>query len=579
MGVWDGRSAFAVREVASAFSLEQDLPNVLPLFLSDDIRAALRRLRLAERHLVLRHNLLPLSYPYTERSCVVASRHGAEAARAHGFHVVGSIALAELRQAIQLEWGKDLLGRAVLSLWQAAPYHSARLRLTDRQLAVVLGLGAVMIVTYAVFGASALAMVLGVVTSFFFLSLVALRIFCLVEAVEPDPAPPDFLSDAELPVYTVLVPLFRETSVLNQLLGGLCALNYPPSKLDIKLLLEAEDLPMHAALSRYDLPPHFDVIVVPAGSPQTKPRALNYGLAFARGRLLTIYDSEDVPDRQQLRVAATHFANSDPTVACLQARLAFYNARENWLTRQFAVEYASLFNVVLPGLASQALPLPLGGTSNHFRVAALNRVGSWDPFNVTEDADLGLRLSKAGYLTETLDSTTWEEANTQLPNWMKQRRRWLKGFLHTWLVHMRHPIRLFQQVGWDGFWVMQAMTFGVFVSALLHPFLMAHALWYFGSGAAGRELTAGWHALAVGIYFCVLAAGYGTALFSAKIGLRRIRLSLGWTTFASIPLYWLLATPAAWLALWDFIVRPHHWHKTDHGLSRIFDGGRRNGRF
>ena len=229
-------------------------------------------------------------------------------------------------------------------------------------------------------------------------------------------------------------------------------------------------------MARLPLPPQFEIIVVPAGRPQTKPRALNYALPFCRGELLTIYDAEDIPEPDQLRKAARRFAAAAPELACLQAQLTFFNPNENWLTRQFTAEYAMLFGRLLPVLADHRLPLPLGGTSNHFRTAVLRAVGGWDPFNVTEDADLGLRLARHGYDTGTLDSLTYEEANTRLPNWMRQRARWLKGFLATWLVHMRDPARLMREVGPAGFWVAQAVTIGVFASALLHPLCLVATL-------------------------------------------------------------------------------------------------------
>ncbi len=156
---------------------------------------------------------------------------------------------------------------------------------------------------------------------------------------------------------------------------------------------------MRRALRKHDLPPHFEVIVVPQGSPQTKPRALNYALQFCRGSLLTIYDAEDIPEPNQLREVARKFSGAGEKLACLQAQLSFYNPNENWLTRQFTAEYATLFGLILPALAAHNLPLPLGGTSNHFRTRNLRQIGGWDPYNVTEDADLGLRLARLGYRT------------------------------------------------------------------------------------------------------------------------------------------------------------------------------------
>jgi glycosyltransferase XagB len=267
-----------------------------------------------------------------------------------------------------------------------------------------------------------------------------------------------------------------------------------------------------------------------------------------------------------LRRAAAEFAVSSRDLACLQAALDLYNPTENWLTRQFASEYAGLFHVVLPGLAAYRLPLLLGGTSNHFRAEALEEIGGWDPFNVTEDADLGIRLSRHGYDTDVLDSSTFEEAPTTFSVWLKQRRRWLKGFLQTWLVHSRNPWRLLRETGLVGCVTIQVMTLGIFLSSLLHPLLLLLAVWQF---LPAQLPVSDLGKLLSGTGLAILVVGYVTAILSSRQGLRRVG-AMGWTTtLASIPLYWLLMSLAAWLALWDFIVAPFHWHKTRHGLTRF----------
>jgi glycosyltransferase XagB len=290
---------------------------------------------------------------------------------------------------------------------------------------------------------------------------------------------------------------------------------------------------------------------------------------MARGSLVTIFDSEDIPEPQQLRRAAEVFAAREPELACLQAPLTFYNPNENWMTRQFTAEYAALFEMILPQLAFCALPLPLGGTSNHFRIEALRGVGAWDPYNVTEDADLGCRLARHGYVTDVLGSRTYEEAPNRLGVWMRQRRRWMKGFLQTWLVHMRHPARLPGELGLSGFLAFQCLTLGVFASALVHPFLLGAASWYFLTGGA-LEAARHWpQAILMGLSGAVLLLGYGAGIACASRGLARLGYR-GWrVTLLTLPLYWLMLTPAAWLALWDFIVRPHYWLKTEHGLSAL----------
>ncbi len=237
------------------------------------------------------------------------------------------------------------------------------------------------------------------------------------------------------------------------------------------------------------------------------------------------------------------------------------------LTRQFTIEYAILFGLLLPTLANHHLPLPLGGTSNHFRVDVLREVGAWDPFNVTEDADLGLRLARAGYETATLAARTYEEANGQPVNWLNQRTRWLKGFLATWLVHMRRPVRLLEDLGPSGFWAAQALTIGIFGSALLHPICMAVTLALFilqpglPAGASYFIITL------TGLNLLVLVSGYGVAIIAGRRALYQLGIT-GWIfPLATMPIYWLLMSVAAWAALWQFIVAPFHWNKTEHGLS------------
>jgi len=332
---------------------------------------------------------------------------------------------------------------------------------------------------------------------------------------------------------------------------------------------------MQRAVAAISLPPQFEVIVVPSGEPQTKPRALNYGLRFARGELLTIFDAEDIPDPRQLRLAAGKFAGLPPDVACLQAQLAFYNANENWLTRQFTIEYATLFGLLLPALANHRLPLPLGGTSNHFRIHVLREVGAWDPFNVTEDADLGFRLARAGYETATFESRTYEEASVKLKNWLKQRARWLKGFLATWLVHMRQPSRLMNELGPAGFWAAQALTIGVFVSALLHPFCLAATLLLLilePVPPPGASLVV--IGLA-GLNLLVFVLGYSVSIAAGRRALRGRSITAWIFPLATMPAYWVLLSAAAWMALWQFVFAPFHWNKTEHGLSRFHKRRRR----
>jgi cellulose synthase/poly-beta-1,6-N-acetylglucosamine synthase-like glycosyltransferase len=471
--------------------------------------------------------------------------------------------------AVQQIWGARLCQRATWQLDRLSPQFSARRRFSDGQAAALFVVAAISSLGLATGYAQMIGAAALLTAALLFLAAVALRIMVLLPEASSAVPPPAALPDEELPIYTVLVPLFRETRVLDGLLGALGDLDYPHASLDIKIIIEQQDHAMQAALAGYRLPARFEVLTVPAGSPQTKPRALNYGLLFARGSLVTIYDAEDLPSPNQLRVCAAAFAASPRSLACLQARLSIYNSNENWLARQFALEYASLFGEILPGLARLALPLPLGGTSNHFRADVLRHAGGWDPCNVTEDADLGIRLARLGYRSSTVDSDTFEEACIGFRDWTRQRARWLKGFLQTWLVHMRAPRKVFGQLGFAGFCVLQAVTLGVVVSALLHPVMLGYALWHLVDiGRASRNLLqpAAW---IDGFGLMLLLAGYGASIWIAVRTIRRQALPAFWQSILTLPLYWMLLTPAAWLAVWQFATDLHGWNKTPHGRSRL----------
>jgi glycosyltransferase XagB len=528
---------------------------------------ALRRLPGDELEIALRNKILPIvTIPglVLHASCGEAAK---SLARAAGLKLVAQARAADFLEAARRIHGSMILKEATLGLARRHPAKSARRRFTASQMAVLAWFAAVVVALSLVLPPRFAWASASLVAGLFFLAVIALRILCLMPLLSTSRTRAHGLADADLPVYSVLVPLFRETSVLGQLLTALTHLDYPPGKLDIKLILEESDILMQRAVAGIRLPPQFEVIVVPCGRPQTKPRALNYALRFARGELLTIFDAEDIPEPQQLRLAAETFAALPREVACLQAQLVFYNPNENWLTRQFTIEYATLFGLLLPALANHHLPLPLGGTSNHFRTEILRAAGAWDPFNVTEDADLGLRLARAGYETGTLASRTYEEANVKLINWLRQRARWLKGFLATWLVHMREPARLLDELGPSGFWAAQALTIGVFASALLHPVCTAATFALLYLEPALPEDASLFVTVLAGLNLMILVSGYAVTMIAGSRALRRLGIT-GWIfPLATMPAYWLLMSAAAWLALWQFIVAPSHWNKTEHGLS------------
>ena len=372
------------------------------------------------------------------------------------------------------------------------------------------------------------------------------------------------LTEKELPVYSVLVPVYREVAVLDQLLAALQRLRYPREKLDIKIIVEEHDTDMRLALSHRMLPSYMEVLVVPAGHPRTKPRALNYALPFCRGELVCIYDAEDVPAPDQLWLAAETFAAMPASVACLQARLGWYNAGHSWLTGMIEIEYAAHFDVLLPNLARRGWPLPLGGTSNHFRIAALRAAGAWDAWNVTEDADLGLRLARMGYHTATLDSYTGEEACTSLRDWLGQRTRWIKGWLQTWLVHLQAPWQFWQTAGAGGMFVLHALIGASVLSALGYPLLLALFLWWWWMVPDAQTWSG--HLLDW-LYAIIFIAGHMAAIMTAMAGLCRRQKSELVRLLPLLPFYWLLVSWAAWRAVAELLRRPFHWFKTPHGHS------------
>jgi len=367
-----------------------------------------------------------------------------------------------------------------------------------------------------------------------------------------------------LPTVSIMVPLFKERAIAGSLVRRLGRLNYPAELLDICLVVENDDLITQTTLSTCELPTWMRQVSVPRGSLKTKPRALNYALDFCRGSIIGVYDAEDAPEPDQIYKVVRRFHDAPPKVACLQGILDFYNPRQNWLSRCFTIEYATWFRVILPGLERLKLAIPLGGTTLFFRREILEELGGWDAHNVTEDADLGIRLARHGYRTELIHTTTFEEANCRTWPWVKQRSRWLKGYAMTWAVHMQSPRRLWQDLGPRKFFGVQVL-FG----CTLSQFLLAPILWSFWALPLGMAhplnatLTpAGLKALAVlflAAEFVTLAVGIFAVIISRH---RRF-----WLWVPTLHLYFPLAAIASYKAFWEMISRPFYWDKTAHGLT------------
>ncbi|MFV0411538.1 MAG: glycosyltransferase [Paracoccus sp. (in: a-proteobacteria)] len=370
-----------------------------------------------------------------------------------------------------------------------------------------------------------------------------------------------------LPIISVMVPLFHESDVADQLIGRLARLKYPRELTDILLVTEASDQVTCRVLEKTHLPHWIRVVTVPPGSLQTKPRALNYALNFCRGEIIGIWDAEDRPDPDQLHKVVRGFAFAAPDVACLQGQLDYFNPRTNLLARCFTIEYASWFRANLPGIARLGLVVPLGGTTLFFRRDMLEKTGGWDAWNVTEDADLGVRLARRGWRTELIDTTTDEEANCRLMPWVKQRSRWLKGYAMTWAVHMRQPALLWQELGPKRFIAFQIQFFGTMSQYLLAPILWSFWLLAFGLPHTLREpLAQGLNGNAVPLLFTLFVT---SELISMVISLWALRAPKHRHLRIWVPLmhlYFPLGCLAGWKAIYEVVVNPFYWHKTAHGL-------------
>lgn len=376
--------------------------------------------------------------------------------------------------------------------------------------------------------------------------------------------------ESDLPMFSVLVPAYREPEVIQHLLRAVGRLEYPRDKLEVKLLLEADDDDTIALATAVEVGLAVDVVLVPPAEPRTKPKALNYGLQVCTGEVVTVYDAEDVPDPLQLRRAAVVLARHGPDVACVQAQLSFSNVHQNVITRWFTLEYAVWFELFLPGLVASGAPVPLGGTSNHFRRAALDELLAWDPYNVTEDADLGVRLHRTGRRTRVLRSVTHEEANSDFVNWVKQRSRWYKGYLQTWIVHMRRPRSLRRELGWKGFLRCNLFVGGTPLLALVNPvFWTLTLVWFLGHPPVVKQL------FPAAVFYPGLACWALGNFAIAYLWLVATRLTrrpdLLWAALL-VPVYWVMMSVAAAKAALQLVLTPSYWEKTVHGLQ---DYGRR----
>ncbi len=468
--------------------------------------------------------------------------------------------------------GEKYVKASVYELLRRDPASSASITFTSPQLIFIFSVLA-LIAVGMVLSFKNTSIIINVIISMFFLVAIIFKLFLalvgsrfeLHQAVSKDEVR-NIVND-ELPAYTILLPVYKEDKLIKKLIWNLQSIDYPREMLDIKLLIEEDDDKTLKAVQNLDFPAVFEVIVVPFHMPKTKPKACNYGLHFSRGKFLTIYDAEDIPDTDQLKKVVALFTKLPEHYICIQSALNYFNRNENFLTRMFTLEYSYWFDYMLPGLDTLDIPIPLGGTSNHFKMDALIELGAWDPFNVTEDADLGVRAYAKGYKVAIINSTTYEEANNEPFNWIRQRSRWIKGYMQTYLVHMRNPVALIRKIGFKGF-----LGFNFFIGATSATFLV--------------------YPLLLTIFICYLVFDFSTirslfpdwvlfmAIFNLMVGnilmiyvnmmavFKRRYFELILFAIAN-PVYWLLHSAAAYMGLYQLITNPFYWEKTNHGLSKV----------
>jgi cellulose synthase/poly-beta-1,6-N-acetylglucosamine synthase-like glycosyltransferase len=479
--------------------------------------------------------------------------------------------------------------KALLDLYYRNPDESAHKVLFPNQKYFIIGVIIATVVSCAVNSALTFAVLFAAVNVFYFLInpvklYISVRGFrgAKITSVSQDQITK--VENKELPVYTVLVPVYREAAVLPQVMRNLYQMDYPKEKLDVKILMEEKDeetLNEARKLGLFGDPQTgvdgipsgkyrdflkiFEPVVIPEADITTKPRACNYGLLRAKGKYCVIYDAEDNPAKDQLKKAAITFSNAPEDIACLQSKLNFYNAKENLLSRWFSIEYSYWYDYYLPGLDRTGAPIPLGGTSNHFRTSQLRELGGWDPYNVTEDADLGVRLSRRDRETQMLDSYTYEEATIKVPHWIRQRSRWYKGHVQTYLVHMRHPKKLLQDLGWKKFSLFQLTFGGAIFMPIINPILWLIAAVSFVAPWAFSNLV--FTQIQPICIFNLVVGNVSYLLFYIITCLDKKNYKAAPLALA-MPAYWVLISIAAWRGLLQLITKPFYWEKTLHGVSK-----------
>ena len=477
---------------------------------------------------------------------------------------------SDFENALEKLYQEHYTAQSVTALLSREPENSAAVVLTKQQ-KVWMVISLIVIIGLAVWNIRTFLIVVNSIFTIIYMLMVIYKFFLVSAAIGSDLEVPisqkeiDALKDDELPVYTILTPVYKEAAVLPQLLESITNLDYPKIKLDVKVLLEEDDEETIAAFKEINPPDYIKAVILPPSQPKTKPKACNYGLIHARGEYVVIFDAEDKPDPDQLKRVIVAFNKIPANVICIQCKLNYFNRSQNLLTRWFSIEYSMWFDLFLPGLDARNVPIPLGGTSNHFKKFALIEAGAWDPHNMTEDADLGIRLYKLGYRTRIVDTTTYEEANSKVHNWVRQRSRWVKGHIQTWLVHMRHPIKLIKDIGFKAFFSFQMVVGGNIFTVIVNPlYWLITAAWFLFQVDFISSLFPGpiYYLGAFSLFFGNFAFTY----INVAGAMGRKYYDMVWAALIS-PLYWGLMSIGGWRGFLQVFTKPHYWEKTVHGLG------------
>lgn len=472
-----------------------------------------------------------------------------------------------------LEWAfkEKYIDRAIHGLFYVTPELSASLVFSKTQV-LIIAILIFLALLWLYFDPISLAIFSSIIVQFFY--LIALLFKFIVSLAGGKTEMTQFITDEEvknleeenLPVYTILVPVYKEPEVIGILINSLKKMDYPQNKLDIILLLEEDDKETLEAAKAHQPPANWRFIIVPKSQPKTKPKACNYGLFFARGKYLTIYDAEDIPEPDQLKKSVIAFKKGGDKYICFQAQLNYFNKDENFLTKMFTLEYSYWFDYLLPGLFKLSLPIPLGGTSNHFDVEKLKEIGAWDSFNTTEDADLGVRAFSKGYKVGVINSTTYEEANAHYRNWIKQRSRWIKGYMQTWLVHSRNLGKLYKAVGLKGFIGFNLLIGGTVFVFLVNPIMwFTFIVWLITQTQILQPIFPP-VALYISLFNLLFGNFIGIYLNMIAVFRRRYYELLPYAFLN--PVYWVMHSIASYKALYELFVKPFYWQKTQHGITK-----------